>query len=202
MEKQKFTKAATIIDRILKILQGFSIAGVIVSAIFIPLTLIFGEKIVVNSSKFEIGKVLSFDVNGDSFAFLNQSEIKLSIVVMLVAMIMICLVYYRILKVFREVMAPMKEGNAFAEGISMKIKKLGWVVIIGGTIAECCAAVAQMFQLRAYNWMAILDKNVVSNVQYDFSLDCNYIILGLVILFLSFIFKYGEELQKEADETL
>ena len=43
MDNTKLTRSAAVIDRILKILQGFALAGVIVAAIFIPLTAILGE---------------------------------------------------------------------------------------------------------------------------------------------------------------
>ena len=57
MENKKLIKNATIIDRILKILQGFAAAGVIVAALFIPLTLIFGEKMIASADRLTIGEL-------------------------------------------------------------------------------------------------------------------------------------------------
>ncbi len=44
MENMKVARTARIVDRILKILQGLLVAGLIVCAVFIPLTAIFGQK--------------------------------------------------------------------------------------------------------------------------------------------------------------
>ena len=64
MENEKLIKSANIIDRILKILRGFALAGVIVSAVFIPLTLIFGTKVIADASHLVLGN-LTLTMAGD-----------------------------------------------------------------------------------------------------------------------------------------
>ena len=123
MENKKLIRGASVIDRILKIFQGFALAGVIVAVIFIPLTLIFGEKIVVNSSSVNIG-VLNIHLAIDSAEYLDLDHLKMSICIMLAGMILGCAAAWYCLKVLREILAPMKEGTPFAEGISAKIRNL------------------------------------------------------------------------------
>ena len=201
MENKKLIRGASVIDRILKIFQGFALAGVIVAVIFIPLTLIFGEKIVVNSSSVNIG-VLNIHLAIDSAEYLDLDHLKMSICIMLAGMILGCAAAWYCLKVLREILAPMKEGTPFAEGISAKIRKLAWAVLIGGGIGEISSKVSSVFELRAYHIEKLLDDSVVKSISYDYKIGLWFIVAALVLFFLSYIFRYGEELQRESDETL
>lgn len=201
MENKKLIRGASVIDRILKIFQGFALAGVIVAVIFIPLTLIFGEKIVVNSSSVNIG-VLNIHLAIDSAEYLDLDHLKMSICITLAGMILGCAAAWYCLKVLREILAPMKEGTPFAEGISAKIRKLAWAVLIGGGIGEISSKVSSVFELRAYHIEKLLDDSVVKSISYDYKIGLWFIVAALVLFFLSYIFRYGEELQRESDETL
>ena len=87
MENTKLIRSASVLDRFLKILQGFAAAGVIVAAVFVPLTLIFGEKVVASSGSLKIGE-LQLQLAGAPESYLDLPNIKLSILVMLVGTIL------------------------------------------------------------------------------------------------------------------
>lgn len=201
MENTKLSKGAAIIDRILKILQGFALAGVIVAAIFIPLTLILGQKIVADASSLELG-VVTLKLAGDASAYLDEGNLKVSIVCVLICLILISAAAWYCIRVLREILVPMKAGQPFARGISAKIRKLAWTVLIGGGVAEMGGVLAEVFETRAYHLERLLDMDRIAAVAYNFDVDLWFLGAALVLFFLSFIFRYGEELQREADETL
>ena len=200
MENKKLMKSAAVIDRILKILQGFAIAGVIVAAIFIPLTAILGEKIIADASRLNLG-VLDLRL-ADAKAYLDMASIKTSIIVMLIGMILTSAAVWYCLRVLREILAPMKEGTPFAAGMAGKIRKLGWTVLIGGFIAEVGRRLSQLFEARAYQIERLLNMEAIASVDYNYSVSLWFVFAALILFFLSYIFRCGEELQKEADETL
>ncbi|MBQ6266206.1 MAG: hypothetical protein IJK64_00370 [Clostridia bacterium] len=201
METAKLTRGATVADRILKILQGFAMAGVIVAAIFIPLTLILGQKIVADASTVELG-VLKIRLTGDPAAYLDAANLKASIVCVLVCLIVASAAVWYCLRVLRETLAPMKAGTPFAAGISGKIRKLAWSVLIGGGVAEIGSVAADIFEMRAYQIDRFLNMDLISAVTYDWDVNLWFLGVALLLFFLSFVFRYGEELQREADETL
>ena len=201
MENTKLSKGAAIIDRILKILQGFALAGVIVAAIFIPLTLILGQKIVADASSLTLG-VVTLKLAGDASAYLDEGNLKVSIVCVLICMILISAAAWYCIRVLREILVPMKAGQPFARGISARIRKLAWTVLIGGGVAEMGGVLAEVFETRAYHLERLLDMDRIAAVAYNFDVDLWFLGAALVLFFLSFIFRYGEELQREADETL
>ena len=200
MENKKLMKSAAVIDRILKILQGFAIAGVIVAAIFIPLTAILGEKIIADASKLNLG-VLDLRL-ADAKAYLDMASIKTSIIVMLIGMILTSAAVWYCLRVLREILAPMKEGTPFAAGMAGKVRKLGWTVLIGGFVAEVGHRLSQLFEARAYQIERLLNMEAIASVDYNYSVSLWFVFAALILFFLSYIFRCGEELQKEADETL
>ncbi len=201
MENAKLSKSAAVIDRILKILQGFAIAGVIVAALFIPLTLILGKKIIADASSLELG-VVTLKLAGDMSAYLDETNIKASIVCVLVCLIVVSAATWTCFRVLRQILVPMKEGRPFAAGISGKIRKLAWTVLVGGGIAELSTVLAEVFETRAYHMERLLNMDRVAAVAYSWDLDLWFVIAAIILFFLSLIFRYGEELQREADETL
>ena len=200
MENKKLMKSAAVIDRILKILQGFAIAGVIVAAIFIPLTAILGEKIIADASRLNLG-VLDLRL-ADAKAYLDMADIKTSIIVMLIGMILASAAVWYCLRVLREILAPMKEGTPFAAGMAGKVRKLGWTVLIGGFVAEVGHRLSQLFEARAYQIERLLNMEAIASVDYNYSVSLWFVFAALILFFLSYIFRCGEALQKEADETL
>ncbi len=201
MEKEKMMKSAKIIDRILKIIQGFAAAGVIVAAIFIPLTAILGEKVIAESSRLELGH-LTLKLAGDMSSYLDLSGIKASIIVMLISAVVGCAVGWYCLRMLRNVLAPLKEGRPFESGMAGRIRTLGFPVLIGGAITAICRTVGAVFELKAYDLSAVFDSDMVASAAYNYSLDLWFVVVTLILFFLSYIFRYGEDLQREADETL
>ncbi len=201
MENTKLIRSATVIDRILKILQGFALAGVAVAAIFIPLTAFLGEKIIANSSQLKVG-VLQLRLAGSPESYLDYSSIKVSIIVTLIGVILTAAATWYCLKVLREILAPMKEGLPFASGVSGKIRKLAWTVLIGGGVAELGLVVSEVAEVQAYRIEQLLNPSYVESVTYQGRIDLWFVMAALILFFLSYIFRCGETLQQEADETL
>ncbi len=201
MENTKLTRSASVVDRILKILQGFAIAGVIVCVIFIPLTAILGEKIIANASRLQFG-ALDLTLAGDPAAWLDIPNVKTCIIVMLIGTILTAAATWYCLRVLREILAPMKEGTPFAAGISGKVRKLGWTVLIGGAVTEIGHMIADVFEVRAYRVQELLNAEYFTSVSYDYSIDLWFVVTALILFFLSYVFRSGEALQKESDETL
>ena len=201
MEMKKFNHGAAVIDKALKILQGCAVAAVIVSLIFIPLTLIFGEKVIADASTIEVGN-MALHLAGNAGDYLNMDNIKTAISVLLLATVMVSAAAWYCLRVLREILAPMKEGSPFTAGTSGKIRKLAWTVLVAGGIAEGGMALSSIFQIKSYHIEKLINPGIVSSVSFDYKLGAWFVVPTLFLLFLSYIFRYGEELQREADETL
>ena len=201
MENEKLIKSANIIDRFLKVFRGFALAGVIVSAIFIPLTLIFGTKVIADASHLALGN-LTLKLAGDFSEYLDVKAIKTGILISLAAGVVGSGAACYFLGLLRSILSPMKEGRPFEAGISDKIKKLGWAVLIGGAVTEFCTTVAAVFQLKAYDLSFLAQGANVESMRFNYTMDLWFVWTALLVFFLSYVFRCGEQLQQESDETL
>ena len=201
MENEKLMKTSRIIDKILKIAQGFLIAGFIIAVIFIPLTLILGEKIIADASTLSLGNI-SLDLAGDWTGYLDLAEIKFGIIVNLIAAIISCSVGWICFRKLRQILVPMKEGRPFELGISDNLRQFGWMTFVGGAVIEGSHMLGNILQTSAYDLQSIFSNPLIEGWNFNCSVNLWFVIVALVIFFLSFVFRYGEDLQKESDETL
>jgi hypothetical protein len=202
MENNAIKRSASVIDRILKILQGFLIAAAAVCAIFIPLVAILGEKMVAGASTLKLG-VLSLDLVGDGMQFVDKAALKPVIICELAAIILAVAAGWYFIRVLRSILATMKEGRPFESGVSEKISKLGWTALIGGAVVEVVSKLSPFLDAKCYDLTRIFNSDAVEGVSFNFGANVIwFIVVALVLFFLSYVFKCGEELQKESDETL
>ena len=82
------------------------------------------------------------------------------------------------------------------------MRKRAWTVLIGGGIAEVGRTLAGVFELRAYRLDTLLKTDAVASISYDYSIRLWFVVAALILFFLSYVFRCGEQLQKESDETL
>lgn len=201
MENIKIMRTASVVDTILKILQGLLVAGFIVCLIFIPLMAIFGEKMVASASTLDLG-VIKLQLAGGSTDYLNMSSFKLCIIGMLAVVAVILAVGWYFIRVLRRILVPMKEGRPFEAGVSQKINKLGWIALIGGAFTQAAGCAASILELKSYDLDAIFSSEAIKSYNFNFSIGLGFVIVALVLFFLSFVFRSGEKLQQESDETL
>ena len=202
METNRIKNTTAVIDKMLKVMQGIFIAVAAVCAVFIVLVAILGEKMVSSASNLDLGfiKVL---LDGNGMEYVNPAMLKPVIIIELAMTIIALGAGWFFVRVLREILEPMKAGRPFEAGVSEKIKKLGWVALIGGAVVEFAAKLTPFLDAKCYDLERIFNPEVVKGI--DFSLKANtwwFVVVALVLFFLSFVFKNGEELQKEYDETL
>ena len=200
MDNTKLVQSASLLDRVLVIMQGLTAAVIIASAVFIPLTAVLGEKVIADASSLTLGS-LKFNLNG-SVNFFDIQNFKSSIICSLACAILAAAATRYCIKVLREILAPMIEGIPFAAGISNKIRKLAWVVLVGGFITEIGHAITASLEIKAYQIERLFNLEAISSVSYNFSLNLWFVITAMILFFLSYVFRCGEMLQKESDETL
>ena len=200
MDNTKLVQSASLLDRVLVIMQGLIAAVIIASAVFIPLTAVLGEKVIADASSLTLGS-LKFNLNG-SVNFLDIQNFKSNIICSLACAILAAAATRYCIKVLREILAPMIEGIPFAAGISNKIRKLAWAVLVGGFITEIGHAITASLEIKAYQIERLFNLEAISSVSYNFSLNLWFVITAMILFFLSYVFRCGEMLQKESDETL
>ncbi len=102
----------------------------------------------------------------------------------------------------RRILAPMIDGEPFHETVSFRLKRLSWVTLIGGGILSVLNTVLDYILLNMYDLDALFLGEGIVDYTVKYSTNLSFIVTFLVLQLLAFIFRYGAELQQQADETL
>lgn len=102
----------------------------------------------------------------------------------------------------REILSPMKEGQPFAAIVSTNLKKLARLSINLGILFNIIRLTEQIMTVFVYDLPGLLVSEKITHVGGMFQVDLTFLIYWAVLLLLSYVFRYGEELQQLSDETL
>lgn len=102
----------------------------------------------------------------------------------------------------REILLPMKEEKPFDSIVSTNLKKLAKLSITLGILYNIIILSEQAMTVFAYDLPALLVSEKIARVTGMFSVDLTFLVYWAILLLLSYVFRYGEELQQLSDETL
>lgn len=200
MKNEKIMKTAKNLDVFVKIAGGICQAMGIVCVVFSVLVLIFGN------TMFEEGS-LTLDLAFVKFHLADDFQavtgmVRLYAVVGLIAAGVILFMAAYVSRILRRILEPMKEGRPFEADIPENLKKTAWIVLIGGAIVQIIGIIERLLMVRAFPMEQIFSSEAITKLEYVVTMDLSFVLYFFIILFLSYIFAYGQALQQESDETL
>lgn len=198
MEKlKKFGRAFDIIAKIAFYAAG---AAAIVCLIAAVLALSGDESMMGGTTSVEFGS-LEITLAEDSPS-ISASDIETSAVAVLVSAAVECAFIAVMAWISRSIIAPLKNGEPFLTGISAKIRNLAIVTAVFGTLSEIANELGGYFLWRMIDKDVVFNMANVQNVSYNFHIDLTFVLIAAILYALSLVFRLGEELQRESDETL
>ena len=102
----------------------------------------------------------------------------------------------------REILHPMTEEKPFASIVSTNLKKLANLSIHVGILYNIMILFDQIMTVFVYDIPGLLISEKVTHVGGMFSVDLTFLVYWAILLLLSYVFHYGEQLQQLSDETL
>lgn len=207
MEMEKLKKTAVVIDTILKIVFIIVIVGLILVIVADVAILAIGPMNIENGRfSYNIfgADIVIADAENLAGISLNGYQLASGVIMATVGGAVGMIVVLVGIKMLRGIIAPMKEGGPFVEGISLKMRNFGIFTLVAGVVGNIIELtmwhIAQRILFSAVTVPEIYAQDLRMN--YEYVIDGSYIVFALFIFLLSYIFKYGEELQKQSDETL
>lgn len=200
MKNEKMMKTAGILDKIAKILGGIALVCGFVCLVFVPLVIFLGERMFMpGTNVLELG-FIEFKLSAD-FQAITPGVITFSAVSLVISAIS-CFIFYFIAKYLRAVLLSVKEGRPFEKAVVASFRRLGFLSLVGGLVAELLKWGQQLLLLKAYPVDEIFASPAIAGMEVNFIMDMGFVLIALVFFFLSWIFAYGNDLQKQSDETL
>ena len=96
----------------------------------------------------------------------------------------------------------MKEERPFENYIADDFKNLGIFVLVYGVIGNVLEMIKTNMDFYYYGLQHLADSDYVVSAGSKFQFDMKFMIVFLILLLVSYIFRYGAELQQLSDETL
>lgn len=108
----------------------------------------------------------------------------------------------RALQILEQILHPMTLGQPFDDSVAPNLKKLAWLCLIGGGIYEVGGLVYQALLLSGRDLMHYFNDTVVKSVTVEHELDIWFVAGFILLILLSHVFAYGQQLQQLSDETV
>ena len=102
----------------------------------------------------------------------------------------------------REILKPMKEEKPFDSIVSTNLRKLARLSIVIGILVNVIILAEQIVAVFLYDLPGLLISEKIVHVGGMFNVDLTFIVYWAILMLLSYVFQYGEGLQRLSDETL
>ncbi len=185
-------------------LQKVIIAIMIISVIFVGVVAtvnIINPDAVIGDELNSISLgMISIDV-ADELVPSNTAIKVYGCVGLLLIVILLAFVYY-FFQVLKNILKPMTEDKPFSPTVSKNLKKLGFATLALGIIINIIKWLETFATAHFYNIEQIIISENIKSFTVNYNFDLSFLIICFVLFFLSYIFKYGEQLQQLSDETV
>ena len=202
---KKLSTTAKTLDKILNIVYAvfgaFAIAAIVVVAMAgISYAMNWEtESLLTSFASFDIG-FLEIEVAQD---FIPDSWIVLmqAIVILIGACAAIVLARKGIVYI-RQILKPMAEEKPFDSIVSTNLRKLAKLSVFLGILCNIVILAEQFILVFSYDLRGLLLSDKIPAVDFNFEIDLSFLLSWGILMLLSYVFQYGEQLQQLSDETV
>ena len=114
----------------------------------------------------------------------------------------IAFLVFIIYKTVEEICSFTINHSPFDKRVSNYITRLAKYIVAGGIVFNILDVCRIIYFKQIINFDVLLNTDYVTQIDFAFHPKISFLIVAVLIYLLSFIFRYGEELQKLSDETL
>jgi len=107
-----------------------------------------------------------------------------------------------IVKSIRAILAPMKAGEPFHNDVSLHLSKIARYVCALGIGMNLAEIIGNILLTKAFDLHLLLLSEHIPRVEFHFMFDFSFLLVSGILLLLSYVFRYGEQLQQLSYQTL
>lgn len=127
-----------------------------------------------------------------------RSNFISGLLVCVIVLIFTCMV----IRVIRNILEPMSQGKPFTSSVSKNLHKLAVIFLLAGAFSEISFVILTMLTYNNFHMEDLFNSNLVSGITVEYTIDLWFVVVFIILQLMSYVFKYGEELQQLSDETL
>ena len=193
---KKLMGTAKALDIIANVIQVLCMVAGIMLAVAAALLLLFDIQAFEFTSSIELGS-FSFEL-----ASADPSIFRVLFLWTALPAIGSVAVMWLALRIVRRLLAPMREGKPFDSAVSRNLRTLSWIALIGGAVCSIMKIIAEVAMFKLYDFPVLFQNEFITGCTLNAEPDTGFVLVFLTLFMLSCVFRYGEELQQQSDETL
>ena len=196
------SKTAKVFDIVLKIAFWVCVAGIVaVSVVFVG-CLVLDDAAFLSDVSTSVNLGPAEFVLAEGVAVADGSFVNTYGAIVVVSAVASLVISCFFLRFFRKLLKPLIEERPFDGTISKSLRILSFVELIGGFVLSLLEWGGQLAMTKLYDLNSLFLSDKIKEIHFENEIDGSFIVYFGLIYMLSLIFKYGEELQKQSDETL
>lgn len=191
---EKLLRKMCLVLNILKDIALFSFITTILLAVF----MFFVD---INSILLDSLRIDVIDLTLKNDLFINKEMIAKILPVGLLLLGMLFFVGYKMIKIVESICKTALE-KPFDISIANSLVSLSKYILVGGLITNLIIIFRFIILTKPYNYNLLFNENYVSDIQFKYQFNLTFLIDAALVYLLSYVFRYGKELQDLSDETL
>ena len=143
---------------------------------------------------------LQLTFNDDSALSKDKMSIWLPLIFLITAIFVF--IIYKAVQTIESICTITMNHTPFDVRVANHIKKLAKYILAGGIVFNILEVCRVLYFKQILNFDLLFNTKYVTQINFDIRLHLSFLVFAALIYLLSYIFRYGQELQQLSDETL
>ena len=111
-------------------------------------------------------------------------------------------IVYKSIQTIESICTITMDHTPFDVRVANHIKNLAKYILAGGIVFNILEVCRVLYFKQILNFDLLFNTKYVTQIKFDIRIEFSFLIFAALIYLLSYIFRYGQELQQLSDETL
>lgn len=133
---------------------------------------------------------------------LNKDKMSMWLPLIFLITAIFVFIIYKAVQTIESICTITMNHTPFDVRVSNHMKKLAKYILVGGIVFNILEVCRIMQFKQTINFDLLFNTKYVTQINFDIRLHLSFLVFAALIYLLSYIFRYGQELQQLSDETL
>lgn len=195
-------KSAELIKKMCSILEIVRWSCLISEVLLIGLFLIFVSDKGIYNTIFGSIRIDYLQLIFKNDLALNKDKMSVWLPLLFLSIAVWVFIIYKSVKTVEEICSFTINHSPFDRTVSGYITRLAKYIFAGGIVFNIINVCRVIYFKQMINFDLLLNTEYVTRIDFDIRPKISFLLVAALIYLLSFIFRYGQELQQLSDETL
>ena len=135
-------------------------------------------------------------------AALHKDKMSMWLPLILLITAIFIFIIYKSIQTIESICTITMDHTPFDVRVANHIKNLAKYTLAGGIVFNILEVCRVMYFKQIINFDLLFNPKYVTQIKFDIRIELSFLIFAALIYLLSYIFRYGQELQQLSDETL